>query len=98
MKLEISLETSVEDQDEIEEIFRKAMAGEPAEAPEQKVFTYDDILNTTFKLVLNPDIYQYNYYTNIPRCRHPDQGMSVEDREIQSLSSRIQSRYERHTI
>ncbi len=51
------------DQDEIEEIFRKAMAGEPAEAPEQKVFTYDDILNTTFKLVLNPDIYQYNYYT-----------------------------------
>ena len=51
------------DQDELDEIFKKAAAGEPTEAPEQKVYTYEDILSTEFKMIIKPDLYQYNPMT-----------------------------------
>lgn len=48
------------DQDDYHDIMKSVMAGEEVEEVDQAVFTYDDILNTTFKLVLNTDYYQYD--------------------------------------
>ncbi len=43
--------------DELSEIIKKAMNGEKVEASEQSVYSYDDILNLKFKLLLNTDYF-----------------------------------------
>lgn len=49
------------DPSEIEEAMKKISAGEEAEVNNtQSEFTYDDILNLTYKLVLNTDYYEKN--------------------------------------
>ena len=46
------------DQDELEEKYEKIEDGEEVEESEEKVYSYDEILNTTFKLLLNTDYYE----------------------------------------
>ncbi len=46
------------DQDELEEKYQKIQDGEPVEEEEQKSYTYDELLNTKFKLLLNTDYYE----------------------------------------
>lgn len=48
----------LKDQNELMEIMNKLMNGEKVEA-QSSSFEYDDILNTTFKAILNTDYYQY---------------------------------------
>ena len=49
------------DVSEIEDAMKKISAGEEVSVKsEQSVFTYDDILNLTYKLVLNTDYYEKN--------------------------------------
>lgn len=46
------------DQDELEEKYQKIQDGEAVEEEEQKSYTYDELLNTKFKLLLNTDYYE----------------------------------------
>ena len=46
------------DQDELEEKYEKIEDGEEIEEAEEREYTYDEILNTTFKLLLNTDYYE----------------------------------------
>ena len=46
------------DQDELEEKYEKIEDGEEVEESEEKEYSYDEILNTTFKLLLNTDYYE----------------------------------------
>ncbi|WP_331654692.1 ABC transporter permease [Anaerosporobacter sp.] len=48
------------DPDEFSNTLEAVMAGEKVTVPEQAEFTYDEILGTTFKVVLNSDYFQYN--------------------------------------
>lgn len=48
------------DQKDYEEIMRSISNGETVAERKQVSFTYDDLLNTSFKLVLNTEYYQYN--------------------------------------
>ena len=46
------------DQDELEEKYEKIEDGEEIEEAEEREYTYDEILNTTFKLLFNTDYYE----------------------------------------
>ena len=46
------------DQDELEEKYEKIEDGEEVEESEEKEYSYDEILNTSFKLLLNADYYK----------------------------------------
>ena len=48
----------IKDQQELTEITLKIMKGEEVPEPKQTSYTYDQILNTEFKLILNTDYYQ----------------------------------------
>ena len=48
----------LKDQDELTEMTMKIMKGEKLEEPKQSVYSYNDILGTEFKLILNTDYYQ----------------------------------------
>lgn len=48
----------LKDQQELTNMTSKIMKGEELEEPEQTSYTYDEILGTEFKLVLNTDYYQ----------------------------------------
>lgn len=52
------------DQQEYMDILKSVMKGESVEKPQQTSFTYDEILSTTFKLVLNTDYYKKDSQTN----------------------------------
>ena len=46
------------DQDKLEEKYEKIEDGEEVEESEEKEYSYDEILNTSFKLLLNADYYK----------------------------------------
>ena len=46
------------DQDELEDKYQKIQDGEVVEEEEQKSYTYDELLNTEFKVLLNTDYYE----------------------------------------
>ena len=46
------------DQDELEEKYEKIEDGEEVEESKEKEYSYDEILNTSFKLLLNADYYK----------------------------------------
>ena len=46
------------DQDELEEKYEKIEDGEEVEESEEKEYSYDEILNTSFKLLLNANYYK----------------------------------------
>ncbi len=46
------------DQDELEEKYEKIEDGEEVEESKEKEYSYDEILNTSFKLLLNTDYYK----------------------------------------
>ena len=46
------------DQDELEDKYQKILDGEEIESEEIKTYTYDELLNTKFKLLLNTDYYE----------------------------------------
>ncbi len=48
----------LKDQKELEERYSKILSGEVLEAEEQVIYTYDDLLNMSFKILLNADYYQ----------------------------------------
>ena len=48
----------LKDQNELTEMTSKIMKGEKLESPTQSSYTYDEILNTEFKLIMNADHYQ----------------------------------------
>ncbi len=48
----------LKDSDELSEIMKKAMNGEKIEKPAETSYTYDQILNLSFRLLLNTDYYQ----------------------------------------
>ena len=48
----------LKDQDELEETMTKLQNGEPVKEPENTTYTYDELLNLSFKLLLNSDYYQ----------------------------------------
>jgi putative ABC transport system permease protein len=48
----------LKDQDELTEMTTKIMKGEELEEPKQTSYTYDELLGTEFKLVLNTDYYE----------------------------------------
>ena len=48
----------LKDQDELEETMTKIQNGETVEEPENTTYTYDELLNLSFKLLLNSDYYQ----------------------------------------
>lgn len=48
----------LKDQQELTEMTSKIMKGEKLEEPTQTVYTYDEIIGTEFKLILNTDYYQ----------------------------------------
>ena len=48
----------LKDQDELEETMNKITKGETVEEPENTAYTYDELLNLSFKLLLNSDYYQ----------------------------------------
>ena len=48
----------LKDQDELEETMTKLQNGEPVKEPENTTYTYDVLLNLSFKLLLNSDYYQ----------------------------------------
>ena len=48
----------LKDQDELEETMTKLQNGETVEEPENTTYTYDKLLNLSFKLLLNSDYYQ----------------------------------------
>lgn len=50
----------LKDQDEFREIMQAISNGETAKKTDSVSFTYDELLDTSFKLVLNTDYYQYN--------------------------------------
>ena len=56
----------LKDQNELEEKFKKIQNGETIEKEEKSSYTYDDLLNLKFKLVLNTDFYekQNNVYVD----------------------------------
>lgn len=60
------------DQKEYKEIVNALAKGETAKEPKQQTFTYDDILNKEFKLVLNTDVYQYNSQSKKWVDKHED--------------------------
>lgn len=45
-------------QDELEDKYQKIQDGEEVEEEEQKSYTYDELLNTEFKVLLNTDYYE----------------------------------------
>ena len=46
------------DQDELEDKYQKIQDGEEVEEEEQKSYTYEELLNTEFKVLLNTDYYE----------------------------------------
>ncbi len=48
----------LKNQDELEETMDKLTKGEEVEEPENTTYTYDELLNLSFKLLLNSDYYQ----------------------------------------
>ena len=49
------------DPTELEDLMNKTMSSEEVDVPDTKVdFTYDDALNTTFKVINSCDLYRYN--------------------------------------
>ncbi len=50
----------LKDADELSEKIKKAMNGEKLEKPEQTSYTYDEILDLSFRLMLNSDYYEKN--------------------------------------
>ena len=50
----------LKDSDELEEMMKKAQKGEKIEATEQTTYTYDEILDLKFKLLLNSDYFEKN--------------------------------------
>lgn len=48
----------LKDQSELQEIMEKAIQGETFDKPEQKSYTYDEILNLRFKLLINTDFFE----------------------------------------
>lgn len=48
----------LKDQNELEETMEKLTKGEAVEEPENTSYTYDELLNLSFKLLLNSDYYQ----------------------------------------
>lgn len=60
------------DQDEFRDMMQKVMQGETVEETENVSFTYDDLLNTSFKLVLNTDYYQYNETSGVWEDKRDD--------------------------
>ena len=56
----------LKDQNELEKKFKKIQNGETIEKEEKSSYTYDDLLNLKFKLVLNTDFYekQNNVYVD----------------------------------
>ena len=48
----------LKNQDELEETMDKLTKGETVEEPENTTYTYDELLNLSFKLLLNSDYYQ----------------------------------------
>ncbi len=48
----------IKDQNEYFEMMDKLMTGEVIEEPEQSVYTYEELLDLTYKLVLNSDYYK----------------------------------------
>ncbi|MFI3260586.1 MAG: ABC transporter ATP-binding protein/permease [bacterium] len=47
----------LKDQSDIEDIMNSILSAEPVEQPEQTTYTYDDLLDLSFKAVLNSDYY-----------------------------------------
>ncbi|MGN1403249.1 MAG: ATP-binding cassette domain-containing protein [Ruminococcus sp.] len=60
------------DQDEFRDMMQKVMQGETVEETENVSFTYNDLLNTSFKLVLNTDYYQYNETSGVWEDKRDD--------------------------
>lgn len=60
------------DQDEFRDMMQKVMQGEAVEETKNVSFTYDDLLNTSFKLVMNTDYYQYNKTSGIWEDKRDD--------------------------
>lgn len=48
------------DQKEYKEILQSVMMGKEVSQPEQAIFSYEEIVGTSFKLLLNTDYYKYN--------------------------------------
>ncbi|MEG0327699.1 MAG: ABC transporter ATP-binding protein/permease [Erysipelothrix sp.] len=60
------------DQKEYKEIVNALATDKKAKESEQKSFSYDEILNTKFKLVLNTDIYSFDKQANKWVDKHED--------------------------
>lgn len=66
------------DQEEYKNIQKALAKGEDVKEPDQASFTYDEILNTSFKLVLNTDYYVYNEDTGIWEDKREDQSFMTK--------------------
>lgn len=53
------------DRDEYTAMQKAAVGGEAVDAPDSRSFSYEEILNTTFKLVLNTAYYRYDDSTGV---------------------------------
>ncbi len=66
------------DPDEYKELMEAVTNGEKVEEPEPVAFTYEEILNTRFKLVLNADYFQYDEATGVWEDMRDDQDFMVD--------------------
>ncbi|NLY54359.1 MAG: ABC transporter ATP-binding protein/permease [Firmicutes bacterium] len=66
------------DPEEYKAIVQAVTRGEEVEQPDQVSFTYDEILGTTFKLVLNSDYFQYDEATNTWKDMRDDEQYMIE--------------------
>ena len=53
----------LKDPEEVRTLFKKMMVGEPYETEKDTSYTFDEILDTEFKLVMPTDMYKYNDVT-----------------------------------
>lgn len=65
-------------QEEFKNIQKALSKGEDVKEPDQASFSYDEILNKTFKLVLNTDYFVYNKEVGIWKDMHEDKSFMTK--------------------
>ncbi len=68
----------LKDQDEFRDIMEAISKGETANETESVSFTYDELLDTSFKLILNTDYFQYNEEKEIWEDKRDDNAYMKE--------------------
>ncbi len=69
----------IKDQQELTDMMIKIMQGQTVEAPTQTSYTYDELLETEFKLILNTDYYQKEGNTWIDKSKDEEYMKSIID-------------------